>query len=110
MRASGVWHEPALFSIWRQCMNILVHLHRGDSTLRRLLLADAVCLATPVLGELAAGNLPDRRRTLADLRLLSRLEEPPAEQAGEPGETQSDAQESGLAIPRGFVEIPGIRE
>ena len=55
------------------------HLHRGDSTLHRLLLADAVCVATPVLGELTAGNLPDRQRTLADLRLLSRLEEPPPE-------------------------------
>ena len=40
------------------------------------MLADAVCIATPVLGELSAGNLPDRQRTLADLRLLSRLQEP----------------------------------
>ena len=56
------------------------HLHRGDATLRRLLLADAVCMATPILGELAAGNLPDRQRTLADLRLLSRLQEPAPEQ------------------------------
>lgn len=55
------------------------HLHRGDATLRRLLLANAVCIATPVLGELAAGNLPDRQRTLADLRLLSRLPEPSPE-------------------------------
>ena len=35
--------------------------------------------AIPVLGELAAGNLPDRQRTLADLRLLPRLADAPAE-------------------------------
>lgn len=56
------------------------HLQRGDVMLRRLLLADAVCTATPVLGELVAGNLPNRRRTLADLWLMPRLEEPPVEQ------------------------------
>ncbi len=53
------------------------HWHRSDATLRRLLLDDAVCLAAPVLGELIAGNLPDRKRTITDLRLLPRLLEPP---------------------------------
>lgn len=56
------------------------HLHRDDPTLRRLLLDDAVCLASPVLGELIAGNLPNRARTIADLRLLPRLKEPMPDQ------------------------------
>jgi predicted nucleic acid-binding protein len=56
------------------------HLHRDDPALRRLLLAGVVHTATPVLGELAAGNLPNRRRTLTDLRLLPRLAEPSGDQ------------------------------
>ena len=52
------------------------HLHRNDPILRRLLLDGTVCLASPILGELIAGNLPDRARTIADLRLLPRLKEP----------------------------------
>lgn len=52
------------------------HFHRDDPTLRELLLDDAVCVAPPVLGELIAGNLPRRKRTIADLRLLPRLAEP----------------------------------
>jgi predicted nucleic acid-binding protein len=66
-----------------QWMRILVdtpvwidHLHRDDVALRQLLLDDAVCLATPILGELIAGNLPKRRQTITDLRLLPRLAEP----------------------------------
>lgn len=52
------------------------HLHRSDPTLRKLLLDDAVCVAPAILGELIAGNLPQRRETIADLRLLPRLPEP----------------------------------
>jgi len=65
-------------------MNVLVdtpvwidHLHRSEPELWRLLDLAAVCVAAPVLGELAAGNLPRRRRILADLRLLPRLAVPP---------------------------------
>ena len=65
-------------------MNVLVdtpvwidHLHRAEPELCRLLDADMVCVAAPVLGELAAGNLPRRHHTLADLRLLHRLAVPP---------------------------------
>jgi predicted nucleic acid-binding protein len=56
------------------------HLHRADATLQRLLAADVVHLASPILGELAAGNLPHRRRTLTDLRMIRRLTEPSAEE------------------------------
>ena len=52
------------------------HLHRADVRLRRLLTIGIAYVATPVLGELAVGNLPNRRRTLADLRLMPRLTEP----------------------------------
>ncbi len=51
------------------------HLQRDDVTLRRLLAAGVVYLATPILGELIAGNLPNRERTVADLRLIPRLAE-----------------------------------
>ena len=60
-------------SIW------IDHLHRTDGTLTQLLSTDAVYVAVPVLGELAAGNLPNRGRTLKDLRLMRRLVEAPAE-------------------------------
>ena len=56
------------------------HLHRADPVLRQLLLDDAVCLAAPILGELIAGNLPDRTQTIADLRLLPRVPEPDADE------------------------------
>lgn len=56
------------------------HLHRSDATLRRLLAAGAVYLAGPILGELAAGSLPNRRRTLADLRLLPRFADPTSDE------------------------------
>ncbi|MDP9291793.1 MAG: PIN domain-containing protein [Verrucomicrobiota bacterium] len=61
-------------SIW------IDHLHRADAMLQNLLLEDAVWVPVPVLGELIAGNIPNRRRTLADLRMMPRLAEPPAEQ------------------------------
>ncbi len=53
------------------------HLHDSDAELCRLLRADLVCVAGPVLGELAAGTIPRRRQTLADLRLLPRVAVPP---------------------------------
>jgi len=46
------------------------HLHHGDPELVRLLLAEEIGLHPFVLGELAAGNLPRRSRTLADLACL----------------------------------------
>jgi predicted nucleic acid-binding protein len=52
------------------------HFQRDDLALRELLLHDAVCVAPPVLGELIAGNLPQREHTIADLRLLPRLPDP----------------------------------
>jgi predicted nucleic acid-binding protein len=52
------------------------HFHRDDPSLRELLLNEAVCVTTPILGELIAGNLPKRTQTIADLRLLPRLAEP----------------------------------
>jgi len=52
------------------------HFHRSDATLRRLLASGVVYLAGPVLGELAAGSLPKRLRTLADLRVLGRFADP----------------------------------
>jgi predicted nucleic acid-binding protein len=52
------------------------HFHRDDPALRQLLLDDSVCAASPVLGELIAGSLPQRKRTIADLRLLPRLPDP----------------------------------
>lgn len=55
------------------------HLHRSDPALRNLLLDDAVCVAPPILGEQIAGNLPKRRETIADLRLLPQLPEPASE-------------------------------
>ncbi len=56
------------------------HLHRNDATLRRLLASGVVYLAGPILGELAAGSLPNRRRTLADLRLLRRFPDPSSDE------------------------------
>jgi predicted nucleic acid-binding protein len=56
------------------------HLHRGDATLRRLLAGGVVYLAGPILGELAAGSLPNRQRTLADLRVLQRFADPASEE------------------------------
>lgn len=55
------------------------HLQRDNLILRRMLTAGVVYLASPVLGELAAGSLPNRQRTLQDLRLMPRLTEPAAE-------------------------------
>ena len=52
------------------------HLRRVDPLLRRLLTAGVVYLATPIVGELAAGNLPNRGSLLADLRLMPRLADP----------------------------------
>jgi predicted nucleic acid-binding protein len=52
------------------------HFHRDDPSLRELLLNEAAWMATPILGELIAGNLPKRKQTIADLRLLPRLTEP----------------------------------
>lgn len=49
------------------------HLHRDDAMLRRLLAAGAVYVANAILGELAAGNLPNRLRTMSDLRLMPRF-------------------------------------
>jgi predicted nucleic acid-binding protein len=57
-------------SIW------IDHFRVGDERLRALLLDDQVVLAGPILGELIAGNLPKRTRTIADLRLLPCLESP----------------------------------
>ena len=56
------------------------HLHRSDATLQRLLSSGVVYVAGPILGELAAGNLPNRRRTLGDLRLLRRFADPSSEE------------------------------
>ncbi len=64
-------------SIW------IDHLHRADPELQRLLHNDSVCVAGPILGELFAGNLPQRKRTVADLRLLPRLTVPPDEEVFE---------------------------
>ena len=65
-------------------MNVLVdtsiwidHFQAGDNHLRTLLLDDEVVIAAPILGELIAGNLPKRSRTIADLRLLPCLATPP---------------------------------
>jgi predicted nucleic acid-binding protein len=89
------------------------HLHRDDPILRRLLHDDAVCVAAPVLGELIAGNLPNRKQTIADLRLLPRIAEPSADDVFEWVEANSlggkglswvdclllaSAHESGVAI------------
>ncbi|MGI8820451.1 MAG: PIN domain-containing protein [Chthoniobacterales bacterium] len=52
------------------------HMHRSDATLQRLLATGIVYVAGPILGELAAGSLPNRRRTLADLRLMRRFDDP----------------------------------
>ena len=52
------------------------HFQRSEPALRELLLNDAVCVASPIVGELIAGNLPQRKRTIADLRLLPKLAEP----------------------------------
>jgi predicted nucleic acid-binding protein len=53
------------------------HFHRSDAELCRLLQDDRVCVAAPVIGELAAGTLPNRRQTLHMLRLLRCLAVPP---------------------------------
>lgn len=52
------------------------HLHRDNAVLRRLLNAGIVYLANPILGELAAGNIPNRHRIMSDLRLLPRFADP----------------------------------
>jgi predicted nucleic acid-binding protein len=52
------------------------HLHRDDAMLRQLLITGVVYLANAILGELAAGNLPDRTRTMSDLRLMPRFNDP----------------------------------
>lgn len=65
------------------------HLRRDDATLRRLLAAGVVYLATPILGELIAGNLPNRQRTVADLRLIPRLAEPRSDEMLDWIETRS---------------------
>lgn len=64
------------------------HLHCSDPELCRLLWDDAVCVVTPVLGELAAGNLPSRKRTLSDFRLLPRITVPPDDEVLDWIETQ----------------------
>ena len=56
------------------------HLHRSDATLRRLLGSGLVYLAGPILGELAAGSLPNRRQILADLRRLRRFADPASDE------------------------------
>jgi predicted nucleic acid-binding protein len=52
------------------------HLHRDDAVLRRLLINGVAYLANAILGELAAGNLPNRARTMPDLRLMPRFADP----------------------------------
>jgi predicted nucleic acid-binding protein len=52
------------------------HLHRDDTILRQLLISGVVYLANAVIGELAAGSLPNRTRTLSDLRSMSRFADP----------------------------------
>ena len=64
------------------------HLHRSDANLRRLLASGVVYLAGPILGELAAGSLPNRRRTLTDLRLLRRFTDPTSDEVLDWIETQ----------------------
>jgi predicted nucleic acid-binding protein len=59
-------------SIW------IDHFQTGDDRLKTLLLDDGVVIASPILGELIAGNLPKRTRTIADLRLLPCLSTPGA--------------------------------
>jgi predicted nucleic acid-binding protein len=49
------------------------HFRRGDAGLRQLLLDEAAGLHPFVLGEVAAGNLRNRSRTLHDLTLLPRI-------------------------------------
>ncbi|MBI4921350.1 MAG: type II toxin-antitoxin system VapC family toxin [Devosia nanyangense] len=48
-------------SIW------IDHLHTGDPVMDRLLREDTVVLHPFVLGEIALGNLKDRKRVLAEL-------------------------------------------
>ena len=48
------------------------HFRKADDTLVRLLTDNLVALHPFVLGEIAAGNLPNRARTIADLALLPR--------------------------------------
>ncbi|QQL45883.1 type II toxin-antitoxin system VapC family toxin [Sulfuriroseicoccus oceanibius] len=45
----------------------------GDSTLAHLLEYDLLLTHTLVIGELAVGNLPKRRQTLADLQQLPQM-------------------------------------
>jgi predicted nucleic acid-binding protein len=55
-------------SVWVQ------FFRSGDRELRTLLEEGLVVMHDFVLGELACGNLPDRSRTLAELRLLPRID------------------------------------
>ncbi|MGI9113477.1 MAG: hypothetical protein DLM52_07455 [Chthoniobacterales bacterium] len=52
------------------------HLNRADPLLQRLLLAGVVYVANPVLGEIAAGNIPERRRTMLYLHVMQRFTDP----------------------------------
>jgi predicted nucleic acid-binding protein len=54
-------------SVWIQ------FFRAGDSELQTLLEGGRVAMHDFVLGELACGNLRDRSRTIADLRLLPRI-------------------------------------
>jgi len=49
------------------------HLNNVEPELYRLLLAGEVVGHSVVVGELAAGNLPKRSKTLCDLRALQRV-------------------------------------
>ena len=55
-------------SVWVQ------FFRSGDRELRTLLEEGRVAMHDFVLGELACGNLRDRSRTIAELRLLPRIE------------------------------------
>ena len=46
------------------------HLRKGDKTLVELLLANQVLGHPFIVGEIALGHLPDRRRILSSLRQL----------------------------------------
>lgn len=46
------------------------HFYNGDEQLKKLLLANQVCMHPFVLGELACGNISNRKEILALLRAL----------------------------------------
>ena len=46
------------------------HFRTGKNRLAEALSRQEICIHPLVIGELATGSLPDRRRTLADLRML----------------------------------------